>query len=256
MGTGDEDGVDVDPDGVQLSGGAGTVLIALIIGGAILATAFMVWDFRQRREEMAERARLEEKVREDLIRAYNLLRNNEPQVALRRTAVAQANLERIAGGGPDDYAELRAARRILEAEAHAMLGGRERLEAAETEFSRALNIMRYSSGEIWMLGTYSRGRTRYDLAQYAEAVADFDAVLNRNAGFGAAYYWRSLAKRHLGDRVGAAQDAERAKSLDSWPPHRDFLHAPDVSSTRWDRLVVFGDATQALGNSFATISLF
>jgi hypothetical protein len=59
--------------------------------------------------------------------------------------------------------------------------------------------------------------------------------MDRNDSFGAAYYWRALTRRELGDAKGAAEDEKRARALDSWPPLRDFMQP----SCTWTRDIIF-----------------
>lgn len=222
-----------DPNARPLGGpGMGAIIVPLIIGGAIIIGAIMLWEAHTRNQAIIEIARTEIKVREELRLAYAELRNLHPEEALTRTAVAaQLMDERLHSRWQSDYRELKTARNLIEAEALLMLDCAANAAVSEKLFDQALGWMTHASGEFWQFGVLGRARTRYETGRYEEALADLDMLMDRNPNFGAAYYWRALAKQKLGDRRGAVRDETRARSLDSWPPLRDFM----LASCEWNR---------------------
>lgn len=199
------------------------IIVPLILGGAILVAVVMIWEAYIRKANQAEMARIEEQVRVELLAAYRDLRAHRPEAVLAVTRETNKKVRKLRRRQESDYLELKVALLLMEGEAMFMTGGPADTAAAEKCFDRAIALMTHASGEIWLFGMLGRGRTRYELGRYREAETDLDHVLERNPNFGAAYYWRSLAREKQGDVDGAAADADRARSLDSWPPLRDFM---------------------------------
>lgn len=202
----------------------GAILVPLILGGAIIVAILVLWEAHRRNWAIAETARAEIAVRKELRAAYDELRGRRPEQALSHAVEAGRMMdEQLHFRWRTDYAELKIARNLVEAESLLMIDRRANAPAAERLFNEALGWMSHASGGLWSFGMLGRARTRYELGRYGDALADFDMLLDRNASFGAAYYWRSLTRSKLGDARGAAADERRARALDSWPPLRDFI---------------------------------
>ncbi len=206
--------------------GKAAILVPLILGGAVVVSLILFWDAHARKARLAEMTDNEIAARTELRSAGRALRSADPAAALERTDAAGASIRKLrpllAGSPHADYAELRISRLLLEAEALFMQDAAANAAVAEEKFGEALSLMVFSSGELWQTAHLGRGRARYEQGRYAEAVSDFDQVLTRNANYGAAYAWRSLARERAGDAEGARGDARTAKRLDSWPPLRAF----------------------------------
>ena len=212
--------------------GKAMILVPLIIGGAVIVSIIMLWEAHSRKLRLAEMSQNEVAARDELRYAWMEMRALRPEPALERTGRASKLIDtlksRRAKTWPTDYAELRVGLLLLEAESLFMKDCVKNAPEAEAKFTEALSLMVLSSGEMWQAGLLGRARTRFEQGKYAEAIADLDQVMTRNANFGSAYYWRSLAKEKIGDADGALADEQTAKRLDSWPPLRDFMQASCV----------------------------
>lgn len=205
--------------------GKSVILVPLIIGGALVVAVILFWHAQNRRARLAEAAQVEEMVRRELRVAYIEMRALRPAMALERSDAAKELIARLLVNLAPDYAELKMSQLLVEAESLFMLDCGAYAKMAEERFDKALSLMTHASGEMWQFGMLGRARTRFEEKLYSEALADLDAIMDRNSSFGAAYYWRSLTRRELGDTKGAAEDETRARALDSWPPLRDFMQA-------------------------------
>jgi hypothetical protein len=212
--------------------GKAALFVPLIIGGAVVASIIMLWGAHAREAHLAVLSRNEITAKSHLREAWLDMRARRPEAALEKTALASECIETLnssrAGELREDYAELRAGLLLLEAESLVMRDCAANAPEAEAKFGEALSLMEFASGELWEAGLFGRARARYEQAKYAEAAADLDQIMTRNANYGAAYYWRSLAREKLGDSAGAAADGRIARRLDSWPPMRDFMQASAV----------------------------
>ncbi len=84
------------------------------------------------------------------------------------------------------------------------------------EFSRSLQVTPTVDGH------YRRGAAYEKLGDHENAIADFDAAIRAASDAPYAYRARSAARRASGDREGADDDEQRARSIES---------GQDVSST-------------------------
>ena len=67
---------------------------------------------------------------------------------------------------------------------------------------------------------YNRGRAKYALGQYADALADFDVLLNRyDRGNHLDYYFRGRARNELGQYADAIADLDRSIKINSRYPY-------------------------------------
>jgi hypothetical protein len=215
--------------------GKAAILVPLIIGGAVIAAAIFFWHAKARRERLAEATRVEEMARRELRAAFVEMRALRPDAALERADAAKELIALLPADLDPHYAELKMTNLLIEGESLFMLDCGANAEIAGERFDEALRLMNRASGEMWENGMLGRARARFEAKQYAAAQEDLDAVMDRNDSFGAAYYWRSLTRRELGDAKGAAEDEKRARALDSWPPLRDFMQASCV----WTRDIIF-----------------
>ncbi len=221
-----ECGMPVDPNAEPLADyGKAAIMIPLIIGGAVVVSLIILWRTYAQKVQMAEMARVEMSVRQELGEARAAVRDRKPNIALMRVREARGMLDSLKKGFSSGYARLNVSILMLEGEALFMKDGVRSADRAEVLFDSALGLMSSASGERWELGMLARARMRFELRRYGDALADLDAMLDRNPNFGVAYYWRSLTREVLGDKQGAKADERRARALDSWPPLRDFLHA-------------------------------
>lgn len=210
-------------------GGTAAIMAPLIIGGALLVGAYILWDSHVRVARQAEMSRVEEEIRHDLIAAYRALVNGQPREALEVVGIINKKASILKGTGDFDYADIRSARLMLEAQAEFMILCDEGAAQVERKFTEALGCMMRASGHMWEFGMMGRARARIGLAKYKEAEEDLNILLTGNPNYGAGYYWRAMARYQLGDTEGARQDEERAIRLDSWPPRRNLLR--DACST-------------------------
>lgn len=214
----------VDPYAEPLaSAGKSTVMVPLILGGAIIAAAVLLWYSHTGKSRVAEMARAEELVRADLRNAYRELRAYNPEGAMKFVGDAEGRMKNLRTSWPTDYADLRVAIFLIKGEAGFMIDPDANAADAEHCFSTALKNLVHSSGELWEGGMLGRARVRFQQGKCAEAEEDLNRLLDRNPNFGAGYYWRARVRNCLGDNQGARRDAWRAKCLDSWPPLRDFM---------------------------------
>ncbi len=219
--TGERSGNTESRDRPAARSGMSAVLVPLIIGGALVAAAVILWDTHKAKVRLAESALIEEETRVDLRKAYRELRAGRPQEALGSTALAAEKIKRLSIIWPTDYSDLRMALLLIEGEADFLADRQDRAAQSEAKFGEALSLMTRASGDAWEFGMAGRARARLDQKKYREAADDLTLLLERNPSFGTAYYYRSKARAGLGDAAGAAMDAKRAKELDSWPPRRE-----------------------------------
>lgn len=214
-----------DGPGDELEASSMPVIVPLVFGAAIVVAAFVLWNAHAKKIAIAESARIEEQVRAELREAYRHLREHRPEQALATVKTIETQMDALPINWVNDYSDLKVARLMMEAEAIFILDKSGSAEKAETLFNQALGLISHASGELWLFGVFGRGRVRFELGRYEDAIADFDNLLSRNPSFGAAYYWRSLAYAKIGQTAQAMTDGARAKSLDSWPPLRDFVRS-------------------------------
>lgn len=211
--------------------GKAAIFAPLIIGGALVAGGVMMWQTHNRNLQMAEMSRIEENARYALRSAYAQMRALAPEEALASAKRAEDLIASLNAKLAPDYAPLKISLLLVEAESLFMKDCAAYAVLAEKKFDQALGLMNYASGGMWLFGMLGRARTRYEQGKYEEALQDLDSIMSRNPSFGAAYYWRALTREHLGDSNGASEDEKRARSLDSWPPLRDYMQA----SCSWTR---------------------
>lgn len=217
-----------DPYEEPLAGaGITAILVPLIIGGAIVAAAIILWNTHTLKLRVAEAARIEELVRGDIRDAYRKVRYFAPFEALVCIREAEKKLGTMRTDFSVDYPELRIIMLIIESESEFMLDAAGSARDVESQLTEAMSLMTRASGELWQVAVFGRARARIELERWREAEEDLSLLLDRNDSFGAAYYWRSLARRSLGDAAGAESDEERARALDSWPPLRDYMQPKD-----------------------------
>lgn len=222
------------PNGPLAAAGKAAIIVPLIIGGAIIAAAFLLWHSHSLKLRAAEAACAEEDMRRELRDAYRRLRAFDPQGSLDHIHAAAGHLAGMNISRNTDYMELKVALLMLEGEVLFITDAKTNAALAEKRFDEALAILPHASGEYWEFGVFGRARARLEQGKCGEAAGDLDRLLARNPNFGSAYYWRSQARKCHGDAEGSAADERRAKSLDSWPPLRDFME----SSGRWMRDVL------------------
>lgn len=210
--------------------GKSIIMVPLIIGGAVIISIFMLWETHSRNLLLAEMSQCEERARVELRAGYAEMRALRPDAALAKADEAAKHMGLLKSTWVSDYAELRVALLLMKGEALMMKNHIANAPASEALFTEALGLMVHSSGELWQMGLLARARARYEQGKYHESVDDLNQVMTRNPNFGAAYYWRALAKQNLGDSKGAREDETQAKNLDSWPPLRDFMQATTVYS--------------------------
>ena len=218
--------------------GRNAVLVPLILGGAVIAAVIILWYSHVQKNRLVDTARVEEQVRVDLRSAYRELRRLNPEGALAYAAAGYGKIESLRSSLSTDYADLKTASLMIEAEALFMIDRRKNAALVEERFNKALALMTHASGEIWQFGILGRARARFEQGNSGAAVKDLDLLLERNPNYGAGYYWRSLAKKEAGDGAGALKDEQTARNLDSWPPLRDFMigsceRERDVLSVPW-----------------------
>lgn len=207
-----------EPETSRLADGGASIVVWLIFGSALLVAFMILWEARSSRHIKAEAAGVEEAVRRRMGDSFRLLRENRPRAVIEADADIAKGLEWLERVRPNGYKGLRAARLFILSEALLHLGGEDARMEAEKDFTAGLDLLERASGEVWELGMYGRGKARYKLGWYALAIEDFDSLIAYNPSYGAAYYWRHLAKTARGDVKGAAEDEAHAKALGSWPP--------------------------------------
>ena len=78
-------------------------------------------------------------------------------------------------------------------------------------------IEAYKTGQLiaekYSYPYYSRGRAKYSLAQYEEAIEDYNQTIKRNSNFAEAYYSRGNAKYSLAQYEEAIEDYNKAIEL-------------------------------------------
>jgi lipoprotein NlpI len=116
----------------------------------------------------------------------------------------------------------------------------------------------------------SRGQANFSMARYAEAAADFTAVLDLDAASASAALWLYLSRARAGDTIGAATDlALRAPKLrqPEWPfPAVELflgrgapeatLKAPKTYGERCEALIYVGEWHLLRGDDAAAAALF
>lgn len=222
------------PEDPVLYFGKNAIIAPLIIGGALVAGALMMWQTHNRKVQAVEMTLIEEKARVELRKAYTEMRALKPVDALERADNVERLIKSLNAKLAPDYAPLKIAMLLVQGESLFMKDCAANSEAAEAKFAEALNLMQFASGGMWQFGMLGRARARFESGKYREALQDLDSVMDRNPSYGSAYYWRSLTREKLGDHVGAKQDENKAKALDSWPPLRDFMQASCV----WTRDII------------------
>lgn len=214
--------------------GMSAIFATLVIGGALVAGALMMWQTHNRNVQLAEMSKIEEKARVEIRAAHNEMRARKPDRALERTERANALVNSLNPKLGPDYAPLKIGLLLVEGETLFMKDCVKYAAQAEEKFDQALRLMTFASGEMWQFGMLGRARARIEQEKYEEALSDLDNVMRRNPSYGAGYYWRSLVRDRLGDRAGAGEDEKKARALDSWPPLRDFMQ----SSSIWTRDII------------------
>lgn len=210
--------------------GRTAIVVPLIIGGAIIVAVILLWHEHNKKLRLSEAAQIEEAARQELRSAYVEMRALRPQMALERSDEAKKLLAQLPASLKADYANLKVAQLLVEAESQFMIDCGKYAADAEEKFDEALALMTYASGEMWQFGMLGRARARYEQGKNEETVSDLNTLVERNPSFGSAYYWRSLAQKNLENFEDAKKDELRAKALDSWPPLRDFMQASCVWS--------------------------
>jgi|GEM_PF-3159886 hypothetical protein len=214
-----------NPYGDQLPEGGSSIWVWLIIGGTIIFIFVMLWEKRSRAFLMAEAAGVEESVREDIRVSFGELRDGQFKAVLDRDTLIQKKLDWLLQLKPRGYVIMRVSRLFIRAEAIVMIGGLEHIKAAEELFTQGMELMGYSGGSLWEFGLVGRAKARYLLSRHADAENDLNILLSYNPSYGAAYYWRSLAREKLGNEDGAWEDERQAMALGSWPPPSGFNRA-------------------------------
>ncbi len=199
------------------------VIVPLIIGAAIVISAVIMWEGHERYLQSADTTRGEEEIRADLRHAYHQLRENRPDQALAVVHEIDSKIKQLKSQWVTDYLDIKAARCLMEGEALFRLDSVNNAQAAEAAFDGALTLMPHASGEFWLYGMLGRARTRFQIGDYAGAESDLTLLLDRNPSFGAAYFCFYDSGRNEDNTEGALADEEKAKTLDSWPPLRNFV---------------------------------
>ncbi len=89
-------------------------------------------------------------------------------------------------------------------------------QRAIQEFSRSLQVTPTIDGH------YQRGAAYEKLGDHQNAIADFDAAIRESRDAPYAYRARAAARRASGDREGAADDEQKARSIETGQaPNRD-----------------------------------
>ncbi len=92
---------------------------------------------------------------------------------------------------------------------------------AIAEFSKSIRV------ESTLAGHYQRGQAYEKLGDHHQAIADFDAAIHESSDAPYTYRARSVARRAIGDRAGAAADEQKARLLEAGQaPGSDALLAP------------------------------
>ncbi len=207
--------------------GKAALFVPLIIGGAVIVSLVMLWEAHAREARLAAASTSEIAARDCLREAWAALRAGLPDATLKKTADAAVCVEALRSAHVEardtDYAELRAGLFLLEAEALLLRDGAAGAAAAEAKAGTALELLPFSGGGLWEAGLLCRARARHEQGRYADAIHDLDQIMTRNANYGAAYYYRALARENAGDDAGAREDERIARRLGSWPPLRGFL---------------------------------
>lgn len=197
----------------------GAILVPIIVGGAVLAAAILLWEAHSRKAAGLELSRTEVAVRRELRAGYAAVRRGQADDALAHAATAGEMLSRrLRGRWRTEYLELRMARNLITAEATLLLERPDGPAAAEALLTEALGWLTQTGGSYWQALMLARGRARLAGGRSGEAAADLDLLLERNPNFASAYYWRALARRDAGDVPGAEADETRARRLGAWPP--------------------------------------
>lgn len=218
-------------DEVLTESSKAAVVIPLIIGGAIIVAIIILWNIHNRNLRRTEMTLIEEEVRTDLLSAYHSLRMFQPNEALAKAKAVEEKMHGLKTKHSTDYADLKMVTLLIQGESEMMIDRKKNAADAEKRFDKAISLMTHASGEVWQFGLLGRARARLELGRFQEAEDDLTRLLDRNPSFGVAYYWRSRARESLGNAKGAAEDADKAESLDSNPPLRDFMHG----SVGWNR---------------------
>jgi tetratricopeptide (TPR) repeat protein len=92
-------------------------------------------------------------------------------------------------------------------------------------------------GDDMNVGYNNRGKAKYDLASYVDAIADFDKFIALNASYAYAYYYRGESKVHLGHYAEAIIDFDKTIEL---KPKYEFVYN-DRGEAK-DYLSLYGDA--------------
>ncbi len=216
---------DDNPYGEQLPDGGSSIWVWLIVGGTIIFIFVMFWEKRSRAFLMAEAAGVEESVREEIRVSFAELRDGQYKSVINRDTVIQKKLDWLVQLKPRGYVIMRVSRMFIRAEAIVMIGGLDQIKVAEGLFTQGLELMGYSGGTLWEFGLVGRAKARYLLGRHAEAENDLNILLSYNPSYGAAYYWRALAREKLGNEDGAWEDERHAMALGSWPPPSGFNRA-------------------------------
>ena len=206
-----------DSETSRFSSGWTTIVVWLIIGSTALFTGLILWEANSRNRIMTEAARTEDAVRRQMTASYRLLREKKPEKIIEADAFLAEKLAWLGQVNPRAYSSLKAARQFILAEALLLLGDENAYAEAEKILTNGIALLERSSGEIWQMGIFSRGKVRHKLGMDAQAIADLDGLITNNPSYGAAYYWRSLAKTSINDADGAAADAAHARALGAWP---------------------------------------
>lgn len=208
--------------------GKASIIVPLIIGGAIIVAVILLWEAHNSKLRIIEMSRIEEMTRIKLRGAYVKMRALRPEIALQKSKKADELLTSLNAKWHTDYADLKISLNLLEGESLLMQDCAANAPEAEKRFDQAIAFMNFASGEMWQFGMLGRARARIKQGKFQQALADLNSVMDRNPSFGSAYYWRSLTRKNLGDDAGAKADENRTRSLDSWPPLRDFMQASCV----------------------------
>ncbi|MDR3210410.1 MAG: hypothetical protein LBU79_00645, partial [Planctomycetota bacterium] len=191
--------------------GWGSILVWLLLGSVIVSVTVIIQDGQRRAAIKVEATRLEDAAREGIRRAMGYLREGKRDLVVANDTELASHLDWLTGLRPDGYPDLCATRLFLLAQAHLLGGTQEDARLATNLFEEGLSHLNRFEGDIWSMGLLGRGRAAYVMGDYAAANADFDVLIQRYPGFGAAYYWRSLSRQGQGDVEGAWDDKIRAR---------------------------------------------